>query len=342
MTDFRKGQFAEHIPIFFNVDGLPLHVIGMYKGCSGFLVSNGPSLKTIDLKALQQPGIVTIGVNNGPSVFRPNLHVCGDQPGRFIKSIWLDPKIQKVVPLSSFGSQLWDNESWEVLTRDGKPLLVKECPNVVGIHRNDHFEPEQWLYEPTFGWGNSGKNGGCRTVFLLAIKVMFVLGIRKLFIVGADMKMLAGEDTGYAFAQVRCSGATRMNNNAYRKINKRCAMLKPYFDREGFRVYNATKDSGLTAFPYMPLEDALRVATAGFSAANARCHDRTEDSYLTLDHPAKLGLPPDAVARLDDKGKKNYARRDKEWFERMVAYKKDGKTHLIPKSFLAKHKDFLK
>lgn len=332
MDNFSQGPFGAIAPVFFTPEGMPLPIQGMYRGACGFLVSNGPSLKKVDLTRLKLPGIVTIGLNNGPSVFRPNLHVCGDQPCRFIKQIWLDPYIMKVVPFSSFNAYLWDNDTWEPLKRNGRLLRVGECPNVVGIHRNCTFRPEVWLNEDTFGWGCSGKNGGGRSVFLLAIKLAYMLGLRRLFIVGADFKMEPGEDKGYAFAQVRCKGAARMNNKNYVRHNKRCCMLKPFFDQAGFLVYNVTPASGLTAFPYMPYEDAVRIATT--EHVGVVKNPRTEDMYLEWEHPAKFGKTESDVKALPEKEQKNYARRQQEWIDRLNMYAKDGKQHLIPKHCL--------
>lgn len=328
MHDFRAGPFNVQSPVFFSHEGIPVPLVGLYRGCAGFLVSNGPSLNTFDLAKLGSAGAVSIGINNGPKVFRPNLYTCGDQPCRFIKSIWLDPQIMKIVPMSSFNAELWDNEKWELL-KDGHGgiVRVRDCPNVVGIHRNDLFTHETWLHEDSFGWGNSGDNGGCRTVFLLALKIMYAIGVRKLFIVGADMHMEEGESKGYAFEQVRCKGAAKMNNKAYAKINKRCEMLKPFFDKAGFQVYNCTPKSGLVAFPYMPFEDAVRLATARMPDLKS---ERSADMYLELHHPGKLGLAQDAVEKLNPKEKEKYKRREQEWVDRLKMYHAEGKEHLIP------------
>lgn len=334
--DFRSDAFNRPAPMFTTEEGLPVHLVGLYKGCAGFLIANGPSLKSLDLPLLSSPGIVTVGLNNGPSVVRPNFHVCGDQPARFVKSTWLDPRITKVVPQSSYGAQLWDDEQWQPLTLNGREICVRDCPNVIGIHRNDKFAPEQWLHETSFGWGNSGTNGGCRTVFLLALKLMYVIGVRKLFIVGCDLNMEAGDSSGYAFAQARCKGAARMNNKNYQKINRRCSLLKPYFDQAQYLVYNATPDSGLTAFPYIPFEDAMRIATENIGKP------RTEDMYLSLDHPAKIGKSKAEFEASNEKDQKKYLRRDREWFDRMTMYWETKQKHLIPKRFLKKFPGFPK
>ena len=55
-----------------------------YRGRQAFLVLSGPALADLNLALLDRRGIVTMGVNNSWSVYRPTLWTCVDSPGRFI------------------------------------------------------------------------------------------------------------------------------------------------------------------------------------------------------------------------------------------------------------------
>ena len=96
------AEYGQHMPLFFSREGAEIDVVGSYRGASAFLICNGPSFVKHDLSKLQLPGIMTFGINNGPKTFRPNFWTCVDDPVRFLKSIWLDPKIMKFVPQAHF------------------------------------------------------------------------------------------------------------------------------------------------------------------------------------------------------------------------------------------------
>jgi hypothetical protein len=89
------SEFGQHIPFFFTREGSAIDLVGQYKGRSAFLICNGPSFVKLNRNLLSEPGVMTFGINNGPKTFRPNFWTCVDDPVRFLKSIWLDPKITK-------------------------------------------------------------------------------------------------------------------------------------------------------------------------------------------------------------------------------------------------------
>jgi hypothetical protein len=240
----------------------------IYKNCCAFLILNGPSFKTIiesketislggsDLlykDALSFPGILTMGTNNGVKSFRPKLWTCVDDPGRFIKSIWLDPTIQKFVPHSHLNSKIFDNEKW--LTSD---IVVKNCPNVFAYHRNEKFNHNTFLTEDTFNWGDHKNYGGGRSVMLVAIRLLYYLGVRKIFLLGCDFNM--DNDTKYHFDQDRTATAIKNNNNTYEKMLKRFELLKPIFNQYELYIYNCNKDSRLKTFDFIDIKDALNIA----------------------------------------------------------------------------------
>lgn len=143
-------EFNQTVPMFFTREGASIDMIGQYKGTSVFMICNGPSFAKLDRSLLNKPGIMTIGINNGPRTFRPNFWTCVDDPSRFLKSIWLDPKIMKFIPQAHFEKCIFDNgPAWSMMT-----TKVGDCPNVVGFRRNEKFVANRFFYENTIGWGN--------------------------------------------------------------------------------------------------------------------------------------------------------------------------------------------
>jgi len=268
---------------FFNTNCDVLPINGQYHGASCFLIMSGPSLKTLDLSKLRQPGIVTFGVNNSPCAYRPNLWCSVDDPANFVMSIWLDPLIQKFVMYNKRDKLLWDNEAWKQ-----SRYIVKDCPNVTYYKDNEHFQPDTWLNEDTINWGDhtdrcecgfirqkdangkkihtctvcGGKKFGARSVMLAAMKIIYLLGFKKVFIIGADFKM--SEQQTYAFNQERSQHSINSNSDTYSRLNERFNLLRPIFERNNFYVFNATPDSGLNSFIKVDYNDAIEMATKDF------------------------------------------------------------------------------
>ena len=308
---------------------IPLENI--FRGWPCFIVSNGPSLAKMDLSQLAKPGFVTIGMNNGPAAFRPNVWIMGDDVKSMLMSTWLDPCILKFLPHGKEGQTLWDNNEWKESN-----IRVKDCPSTFYFLMNEDWHPAQYLTEPMFHWGLEGwkcmcgwtapeveKRGkkkrqmpddkicprcgkkdrfGCRSIQFLAVKLAYVLGCREVYLVGADFRM--SKDYTYAFKQARASGSVQNNNTYYAKMNERFTELDEHFKKAGFRVWNCTPDSGLKSFDTMPYDKAIARATRRMPEIERDrhglwvCKDRTEGLYDRKENE-KRGLegPPDTIIR---------------------------------------------
>lgn len=244
--------------IFYTKDKTPLPIEGSFYNQSVFLVVGGPSLSSFNLSLIKQPGIITMGVNNVAKVFRPNIWTLVDDVKNFMISVWKDPCILKLVPQPKHRHKLFDNTLWkEVTTR------VHDCPNVAYFLRNEKFDHKTFLYEDTINWGNSKDNGGTRSVFLSAIRLLHVLGFKRVFLVGADFRMEHGKKN-YAWDQDRSKHSVKNNNSTYKVLNERFDLLRPIFEKERFYIFNCTPNSGLKTFPYMPYSDAIKLALRDF------------------------------------------------------------------------------
>lgn len=260
------GHTINPPPMLFSRDGHNIWLADIYKGSSAFLILGGPSFGNLikskdkirlgdrelsNKDCLNHPGLITMSVNNSPKSFRTNLWTCVDDPSHFIKSIWLDPKIQKFVPLDHAEKRIFDNETWQTTN-----ILVGDCPNTIFYRRNEHFQPNQFLTENTFNWGDHKNYGGGRSVMLVAIRMLYYLGIRKIYLLGCDFNMTSKNK--YHFSQDRSPSSRKGNNETYVKLARRFEELKPIFKECNLQVFNCNKESNLKAFPFITFEKAFK------------------------------------------------------------------------------------
>ena len=234
---------------------------GQFLGAHAFLICSGPSFSAVDRGPLKF--CFTMAVNNSVRActpkFRPSAWTCADGPDKFLYTTWADPQTMKFVPDCNRDKPLWCSDTAAPFGR-----TVSQCPNVWTFPRNNEFNPETYLIEPSVNWGSHKRhkeeNGktGCRSVMLQAVKLLYVLGFRHIYLLGADFKMSA--DCKYSFPQDRKSSAISGNNKTYQQLNWRFERLGPHFAKHGLHLYNCNPDSGLTSLPMMPYQDALAAA----------------------------------------------------------------------------------
>jgi hypothetical protein len=246
-------------------------------GRSVFLMGGGPSANDLPLEELGRRGCWTLAVNNaaGHARIRPQAMLCSDPPNKFSHSVWLDPGITKFVP----AVKLKGNHKTRTWLRRKLPdgsfewiddLRTRDCPNVWGFRRESWFKPDDSFFTSEGAlWGNHDagmkRTGEEKTVctMLLALRLLRHLGARRVFLLGVDFRM--GEGYGYSFEQERKPGACESNNNQFRVVNDWLVRLQRggTFERFGIEFFNCFARSGLRAFPHVPFEDALRLATEG-------------------------------------------------------------------------------
>lgn len=248
------GAAYQSVPMLFSRDGHNIWIGDIYKNSSAFLILGGPSFANVDKKLLDNPGFLTMAVNNSIKSYRSNMWTCVDDPTHFIKSIWLDPKIQKFVPFDHAEKNIFDNENWKLLE-----TKVGDCPNVHFFKRNENFNAERYLFENTINWGNHSDFGGGRSVMLVSLRLLYILGVRNVYLLGCDFNM--SETQKYHFEQDRSKGSINGNNETYVKLIDRFGKLKPIFDSVGFYVYNCNPTSGLKVFPHISVEEAVKRAS---------------------------------------------------------------------------------
>lgn len=265
---------------FLNDKGNPIDLRNIYPNQACFLIASGPSLNSMNLDPLRNPGIMTMGVNNSPKTFRPNLWTCVDNPARFLESIWRDPTIMKFCGTGKAKQRIWDYNRW---AEAGCPAnndyysktRVRECPNVIYMKRNTQFNPMHFFTEPSINWGNHKNQGGGRSVMVAALKILYVLGFRRIYLLGVDFKMT--QEYRYHFNEHRHNGAIHTNNSTYRKMISYYTQLSPFMKYYKFQVFNCTPQSGLTLFPYIDMQMAVENELKNFPNPN---EEQTENMYV--------------------------------------------------------------
>ncbi|MEK6832814.1 MAG: hypothetical protein AABY32_02110 [Nanoarchaeota archaeon] len=274
---FLTGKYIQTPPLLFSRDCHNIWLGDMYRGGSAFLILSGPSFANVNKELLlgnsKRPRMLTLGVNNSVKTYRPDMWTCVDRPDSFIKSIWVDPGIMKFTPICHSEKFIFDSDKWEMTN-----IKVGDCPNVWYYRRNEYFRPENFLYEDTINWGNHSKaeeDGGGRSIMLASIRILFYLGIRNIFLLGCDFKM--DSNYTYHFEQNRAGGSVNGNTSTYEKLKDRFNKILPIFKQNGLNIYNCNPDSGLKVFPFISVEEAVKIATVDFPEDLSK--ERTEGLY---------------------------------------------------------------
>ena len=217
-------------------DNKMIELQGLYKDRSCFLICCGPSLKTaMTLWRKRRLGdYLTMGLNNSPAVFQPNLWCCVDGLYKFPRWVYRSKEVTKFIPV-----RRWD-----------EPQMA-DAVSVYGYAERNRFQWWRFLADEIVTWGNQ--------TMMIAIRLLFDLGIRRVFIIGADFHMEPG-DGAYGDGRYGGPQLARNNNESYAKLDGRFALLRPYLERFGMYIYNATPGSRLTAFDTISYDEAIDLA----------------------------------------------------------------------------------
>lgn len=255
-----------------NTDVQPIDLRGLYRGATCFVALGGPSMRQVPAYLLLQRGIIIASTNNNPAALpapiRPHIWLHTDDCRKFHDSLWRDPSILKFTPTRCWHADYKRRGNYYKNIRrkvagEFEPLGPQawEMPNVIGYERSSDFNPDTWLHEPSVNRGNDKRSAArnhyphvINTMFSI-LKLLYVLGFARVYLLGADFRM--GYATPYAFGQAKNEGGVNGNNAAFKKMNSMFSLLKPRMWAAGFEVYNTTKPSGMTAFPYRGLTRAV-------------------------------------------------------------------------------------
>ena len=254
--------------VLYTSAGESMDLQNHYFGEALFITLGGPSLVKEDLAALRASGVMTMGVNNTWSIYRPDLWVSIDPASTFLPNGWADPRILKLVPCSQRRTHLRRREPNGEFVKLGR--TPGKSPNTFFFNPHAGFEPANFLDHPRIEIGSPGtsRDGlgfkGQRSVFLAAIRFAVYFGFKRVYLLGADFHMADPGEPQYATGEEKGVGGVVHNNRTYRALNARMEALGPYLTAQGVSVVNLTTDSGLTCLPSEGLHGALeREALSG-------------------------------------------------------------------------------
>lgn len=283
-------------------DGVPLPRSRFYTNSSVFVIASGPGLLALDLDLLRKPGILTMGLNNSPKTFRPNLWVSVDPPQKFLRSVWMDPTIQKFIPYGNLDLPLFDSRHWMATSE-----TPATCPNLFVFEASVGFSADDFLTDSRVCLGNPLEEGGGRSVLLSALKVLYSLGVSRIFLLGVDFRMDSG--TPYHFEESVSRRHIEANNRAYPKIARYLDELAPRFAAAGVEIWNCQPGSALTAFPHLPLDQAVNLALRDFprdleKERTRGLYGRNGENNTSIDDEEKTTPDPSSVLRRPSREKR--------------------------------------
>lgn len=215
---------------------------GHLSGKTAFFLGGGPSLAQVDPSRLE--GRMTVAVNHVTEVFpSPSIWLATDNPETFPSAPWESSSTLKLIPRAWASCEL----------PDGTPM--RDCPSVRFFLRNTRFSPRSFLPERTVNWGSEEPWGSGRSVMLAALKLLFYFGVRRIVLVGCDFHMEPSRP--YAHSATKAAAACALNNDKFAALDRRFRVLRPFLEKAGMTVVNATLGGRLDAFDRTDLEQEL-------------------------------------------------------------------------------------
>lgn len=248
----------------------PAGLRNAWRGCAAWLCGGGPSLNAVPREYWTQRGVASLGINNTAAHVQTKAFVCSDPPNKFHWGLFTDPAVLKFLPEPKRGRKRGKLRIKQGERFEWAPFRTEHCPATYWFKRDCEFRADDFLTRDSACWGRNkaaaAKDGGQRFMctLLLGLRLLHYLGVRCVFLAGVDFRMTT--TAGYAFGQGRDANAVRANNNLYRSANDHLCQLAPVFERAGFHCFNTFRQSGLAAFPYMPVEEAMEMGRNGVPA----------------------------------------------------------------------------
>ena len=220
-----------------------------YLGQTLFIIGGHKSINKMPLDLLEQPGIMTMALNNVPYVFpKPTFWLTADKPRCYGGHFYRRPDIIKFARMDS---------SLDI-PHDATPdELLRTFPNLFFYElAADKYNEENFLTEGAdFVWWSS--------VFPIALQMAWRLGFRRVFLVGCAFTTTCKEP--YAWDIRLTDRAKTFNQLCYNKDAAYLSKIKPTLDAAGFDVVSCTPNSQInTTCKFMLLERAVQSVLAGF------------------------------------------------------------------------------
>lgn len=209
-------------------------------GGSVFLCGGHPSLLDEPLEKFQEPGIMSMAMNNTATIFKPNLWIGADKAQCYSHSILKDPSIMK------FGRLMYRDD------------IIDEAP----LTRWRHM-PNQWFvvidedYNHHTVCHDSHTLVWWKNVFIMAVQLCFRLGFRHVYFCGTGFKI--DGDKHYSYDVTLEDDLLEYNRKTYHCALGDFIRCLPVFRQNGMRFTSCTPESSMNQhIEFKPFTEAIK------------------------------------------------------------------------------------
>lgn len=210
-------------------------VRGMFLGQTVFVVGGSPTLLRQNYRLLELSGVVSIGINNMPSVVKTTMGVMGDLPPCFDDRYLHNPSILKFAKGVHYMGRLRGGETWRDMPStvffDQLPGPVRGCQ-----------DPDNFVY-------------ASNNTLEMCLSLILTMGVSRIVLVGCSF------DSGYSYG-ASLKGDEKASNR--RLYDQQVGMLKdlaPLLSGSGVELVDSSLNSRLSdTFRTCSLEDSISEA----------------------------------------------------------------------------------
>ena len=199
-------------------------VFKLYAGRTVFLIGGSPTLLSQNYRRFESRGIVSVGMNNVPSVVRTTMAVFGDTPGCYDRRLLADPSIMKFAREAFSGESLQDGTLW------------RDAPNTVFFNHQALSEGEGEAY---FTDGSPEVIHSRLNVLEMSLALIQLMGASRIVLAGCSF------DTGYSYGAELTSDQAERNALLYSQQVGTLKAMKPYLEGRGVTLVDCSLGSKL-------------------------------------------------------------------------------------------------
>ncbi|MGD9725484.1 MAG: hypothetical protein AB7V39_03710 [Nitrospiraceae bacterium] len=212
-----------------------------FLGQTLFIIGGHPSINDMPLGLLNQPGILTMALNNATYAFpKPTFWLTADKPNCYSGHSFHRADIIKFSRLDT-----------SLEHPNGSARELRTFPNLYFYEvAPDRYTPSNFFTEgvPLVWW---------KSVFPIALQLAWRLGFRQIYLVGCAF--WSTKDSHYAWASQLTNAQRAYSQVTYNEDVERLATLTPFFGAAGLEVVSCTENSRANAMlRYEPLGEAVR------------------------------------------------------------------------------------
>lgn len=245
------------------INGLKRSLVDFRQLFSGscFLVGGGYQLPAVK-DQLDDPRIVTMGMNNSATQFTPNLWVGADSVDHYSASILFNSSIMKFMYMCRADGVV-----------NGKK--ASDLDNIFFMPRSQVLEIDKFfISRPKMGWW--------KNVVTMAVELLLYLGFDRIYFVGCGLKIL---DKPYGYESDLGPDEIRFNRTTYATVTRHMRYLHKHASEYRFSLVSCTPDSTLNEFlPYIPLDEAIATEASKLPAVRTT-------GFRRPSHTGLLGRP---------------------------------------------------